>query len=80
LIVVDASVLLGVFLRTPMARAIEAKIFDSGETLHAPHLIDVEVAQVIRRYAANGKIGNDRGRAALTDRADLPLRRYPHGL
>ncbi len=80
MIVVDASVLLEVVLRTPLAKAIEAKIFDSGETLHAPHLIDVEVAQVIRRYAANGDIGNDLGRAAVTDLADLPLQRYPHGL
>ena len=46
--------------------------------MHAPHLFDVEVAQVIRRYAANGEIDGARGRAALTDLADLPLRRYPH--
>jgi len=80
LIVVDASILLEVFLRTPLANAIEAKIFDSRETLHAPHLIDVEVAQVIRRYAANGDIGSDRGSAALTDLGDLPLQRYSHSL
>jgi predicted nucleic acid-binding protein len=46
--------------------------------LHAPHLIDVEVAQVIRRYAANGDIDDERGRMALADLADFPLRRYPH--
>jgi predicted nucleic acid-binding protein len=34
---------------------------------------------VIRRYAANGEIDGDRGLSALTDLADLPLRRYPHG-
>lgn len=80
MIVVDASILLEVFLRTPLANAIEAKIFDSRETLHAPHLIDVEVAQVIRRYAANGDIESDRGSAALTDLGDLPLQRYSHSL
>lgn len=46
--------------------------------MHAPHLIDVEVAQVIRRYAAKGEMDNARGRAALEDLADFPLRRYPH--
>ena len=45
---------------------------------HAPHLLDVEVAQVIRRYAPNGEIDSDRGRAALADLADFPLHRYPH--
>jgi predicted nucleic acid-binding protein len=41
-------------------------------------LLDIEVAQVIRRYAAGGEIDGERGRAVLTDLADLPLRRYPH--
>jgi predicted nucleic acid-binding protein len=80
LIVVDASVLLDVLLRTSAGRAIETKLFASGQSLHAPHLIDVEIAQVIRRYAANGDISGGRGRAALADLADLPLRRYPHDL
>src|SRR5208337_4676403 len=48
------------------------------QSLHALHLLDVEVAQVIRRYAANGEIDSDRGREALTDRTDFPLHRYPH--
>jgi len=48
--------------------------------MHAPHLIDVEVAQVIRRYAATRELDADRGRAALADLVDFPLRRYPHDL
>jgi predicted nucleic acid-binding protein len=44
----------------------------------APHLLDVEVAQVVRRYAANGEIVGERGRTALANLADLPLQRYPH--
>jgi predicted nucleic acid-binding protein len=46
--------------------------------LHAAHLLDVEVAQVARRYAANGAIEPERGRTALVDLADFPIRRYPH--
>ena len=78
MIVVDASALLEALLRTSSAKAVEDRLFTPHETLHAPHLLDVEVAQVIRRYAANGEIDSARGRLALEDLADLPLRRYPH--
>jgi predicted nucleic acid-binding protein len=79
-IVVDASALLEALLRMPAADAVEERLFAPGETLHAPHLIDVEVAQVIRRFAAAGNIDGERGRLALADLADLRLSRYPHGL
>src|SRR5580692_12463589 len=78
MIVVDASALIEVLLRTPAAIAVERWLFDPRQTLHAPHLLDVEVAQVVRRYAAKGEIDGERGRAALADLADFPLRRYPH--
>lgn len=78
MIVVDASALLEVLLQTPAAEAVQQRLFARGQTLHAPHLIDVEVAQVIRRYAAAGEIDSERGRAALIDLADFPLQRYPH--
>lgn len=78
MIVVDASALLEVLLRTSAAKAVEDRLFAPRETLHAPHLLDAEVAQVVRRYAAKGEIDGERGRMALADLADLPLRRYPH--
>ena len=80
MIVVDASALLEALLRTSAAKVVEDRLFAPDQTLHAPHLIDVEVAQVIRRYAANGEIDGERGRMTLIDLADLPLRRYPHDL
>lgn len=80
MIVVDASALIEVLLRTPAAAAVEDRLFAPGETLHAPHLIDVEVAQVVRRYAAAGDMDEERGRVALADLNDLSLRRYPHGI
>jgi predicted nucleic acid-binding protein len=76
--VVDASALLEVLLHTPAAQAAEDRLFASGQTLHAPYLLDVEIAQVIRSYAVNGEIGSERGRMALADLADLSPRRYPH--
>lgn len=78
MIVIDASALLEALLRTPAASIVEKRLFDSRRTLHAPHLLDVEVAQVIRRYAANREIDSERGRAALADLADFPVHRYPH--
>jgi predicted nucleic acid-binding protein len=77
-IVVDTSALLEALLRTSAAKAVEDRLFAPRRTLHAPHLIDLEVVQVIRRYAANGDIEGERGRAALADLVDFPLRRYPH--
>lgn len=79
MIVVDASALLEVLLRTPSAQAVETRLFqEPRQTLHAPHLLDVEVAQVLRRYATMGEIDDQRGTEALADLADFPIRRYPH--
>jgi predicted nucleic acid-binding protein len=79
-LVVDASALLEILLNTPAGDRVAARLFSRGETLHAPHLVDLEVAQVLRRYARAGDVEASRGRAALEDLADFPLTRYPHGL
>jgi predicted nucleic acid-binding protein len=76
--VADASAVLEFLLRTSAAKAVERWLFDSSQTVHAPHSLDVEVAQVIRRYALMGEISEHQGRAALANLKDLPLRRYPH--
>lgn len=78
MIVVDASAVLEALLRTPAAATVERRLFEPSQTLHAPHLLDIEVAQVVRWYAANREIDVERGRMALVDLADLPLNRYPH--
>lgn len=55
-------------------------LFAANETLHAPHLIDLEVAQVLRRYVRSGVISPERGAEALTDLLDFPFTRYPHSV
>lgn len=75
---VDASAILEVLLRTDRGDRIEDRLLSRGESLHAPHLLDVEVAQVLRRYAAAGRLTSDRGLEALADLSDLPIHRYPH--
>ncbi len=80
MIVLDASAALEVLLNTPGAARVSERVFRPGETLHAPHLIDLEVAQVLRRYALARELDPERSREALEDFADLPLTRYPHGV
>jgi predicted nucleic acid-binding protein len=80
LIVVDASAVLEVLLRTEASEAIGRHLFAPGESLHAPHLIDVEIAQVLRRYASRGEITGFRGKQAIEDLAGLAMTRYPHDL
>lgn len=78
MIVVDASAALEVLLQTPAATAVEARLFQSGELLCVPHLIDLEVAQVLRRYALANQIDVQRCQAALGDWLLFPVTRYPH--
>ncbi len=78
MIVLDASSAIEWLLQTSTGHRVGRRIFSSGETLHAPHLLDVEVIQVLRRHAAQGAIAASRAEEALQDLLDLRLRRYPH--
>jgi predicted nucleic acid-binding protein len=77
-IVVDASVLLDLLLARPGVGSISEQVLDDSNTLHAPHLLDLEVAQVLRRYVALGEIEAQRGLDALQDLTDIQITRYPH--
>lgn len=78
MIVVDCSALLELLLQTHHGRSVENRLFQAGETIHVPHLIDVETAQVLRRFVLREDLGEDRARQALEDLADMPFNRYPH--
>ena len=78
MIVVDASAVLEVLLRTPAAASIEDRILNAAESLHAPHLIDLEVAQVLRRYAMRGEISAARAERSLELFAQFPITRHSH--
>ncbi len=78
MIVLDASALLEVLLNRPAADAILERIAAPGESVHAPHLLDVEVLQVLRRYSSTGEMDPTRGEEAVQDLLDFPLTRYPH--
>lgn len=80
MIVVDASAMIEVLLATEAGRKLTPRLLGSGESLHAPHLLDVEVTQVLRRFALAGEITDERAAAALEVLVALPLTRHPHAL
>ncbi len=78
MIVLDASAAVEFVLGSRRGRVVSKRIAPVGESVHAPHLIDLEVAQVLRRAAASGQASTDRLRSALEDFRAIPLERYPH--
>lgn len=76
--VVDASTLIEVLLRTPLGERCTERLLKRDDALYAPHLLDVEVTQVLRRYAQRGDFRDARGREAIQDLADFPLVRFSH--
>jgi predicted nucleic acid-binding protein len=57
---------------------IQARVLSSRETLHAPHLIDLEVCQVLRRYLHNRQLTADRAHDAMEDFQSMRIFRYRH--
>ena len=74
----DASAILEVLLSTPAAPSVYGRLSGTGETLHAPHVLDLEVLQVLRRYCSNGEITLERAEQAVVDFLDFPITRYAH--
>ena len=78
MIVLDASAVIEWLFQSPAGIKIDRRVFSNAETLHVPHLLDIEVAQVLRRYVRDKTITTQRGEEALEDLEGMPLRRYPH--
>jgi predicted nucleic acid-binding protein len=78
LIVLDASAAVELVLQTPRAERVAARALHPAERIHAPHLIDVEVAQVLRRLIHAKELTPARGALALGDFADLVVERHSH--
>lgn len=78
MIVLDASAALEIALRTDPGARLRQRITDDDETLHAPHLIDLEIAQALRRFERLRDLSPPEAETALLDFADLRLERYPH--
>lgn len=71
MIVLDASAAVSALLNDGQARRVVAV-----DTIHAPHLIDVEVVSALRRAAVAGTLTDDGAQRALTVWKVLGLIRY----
>jgi predicted nucleic acid-binding protein len=77
-IVLDASAAVDWLVQTAAAPRIESRIFARNQSLHAPELLDLEVAQVLRRLVREGTLSASRAEQAIQDLLDLRITRYPH--
>ena len=79
MIVLDASVVVDLVLnRSPTAQALANRLRKEAPCMLAPHLLDVEVTQVIRRQVLAGALSIVEARAAVVDLCDLPIVRCAH--
>jgi predicted nucleic acid-binding protein len=77
-IVLDASAAVDWLLQTSAGQRIEERIYSHNESLHTPHLLDLEVTQVLRRLVREGALPAHRADEAVRDLLDLRITRYPH--
>lgn len=78
MIVLDASAVLEWLLEGPASGAIEARVEPEYGRLHAPHLVDLEVVQVLRRLVREGAVRERRAGEAVEDLLALRLVRHEH--
>ena len=77
MVVIDASAVAALLLNQPNAAQLRERLAHEN-TLHAPHLLDLEVTQVLRRTLRRGAVSETVAAARLADLKGLPLTRYPH--
>ena len=80
MIVLDASVVMDWLIRSPAAQRIESRIFSRNQSLHAPELLDLEVAQVLRRLVREDTLSTSRAETAIEDLLEIRITRYPHSV
>lgn len=80
MIVLHASAAVEWLLQSSAGQRIESRIYSRNESLHAPHLLDVEVSQVLRRLVRDKIVAEDRAGEAIEDLRDLRVARYPHSV
>lgn len=80
MIVADASVVIDMLLGKGSEAGDElASRFSAHEVVCAPHLLDAEVGQVLRRFVLRRDLTIAMVETLVEDFLALPIRRYPHG-
>lgn len=77
MLVVDTSAVVDVLVARAPDPALVRRL-TSGRSLHAPHLLDVEMLHALRRLTHLGQLSVDRAQDALSDFRSLRVTRYPH--
>lgn len=72
MIVIDASAVIDQLVGGEAAASVERYTAYGAEELHAPHVVDLEVLQALRRTRKPHEM--------VIDFLDLPIERYPHTL
>lgn len=78
MLVVDTSAIVGGLAADPPRETLAKRL--EGQSLHAPHLIDVEFLHVMRRMVARGQLAPARADVVRADFSGLRITRYPHTL
>lgn len=78
MIVLDASAALEWLLRTEKGSVVEEQMFAEGQSLNAPHLLDIEVVQVLRRYVRERALNEVHAQERLQSLLDFPILRHGH--
>ena len=79
MIVLDASAAADVLLNLGLrAQRIRERMAASDDDLHVPHLFELEVLSVLRRYSLRGELSQQRAYRAIDRLLSMRLTRYPH--
>lgn len=74
----DASAALAAFLGTGASASIRVRVETPGESVHAPHLLDVEMLHALRGLVLRGAVSRARSEEVREDFASLRWSRYSH--
>lgn len=78
MIIIDSSVVADALgAKTAGGKAARSRLAREPD-LHAPHLLDVEVAAALRRFVVAGQLDGTGAALALQKLEDLAITRYPH--
>lgn len=80
MLVLDTSGAVELLLNTAAGKRVAKRVENPAVSIHVPHLIDVEIAHVLRRYALHGTLSSTRGALALDQWRALDVERYSYEL
>ena len=75
--VLDASGAVEILINTALGKRLHARLLADMEGVHVPHLIDVEIAQALRRLVFRGLLDAQSGTTALRRWRSFDVERYP---